>query len=269
MLLIAAFLGIGLLAVGAIFLLWLYRRMNPTPPPMPQPPLTSPPVAAATVALPKCPRCRQPLPENAPEGLCPACLARVALETEPAASGPTININPLAEAAPGTHLPPNVAQLASQFPQLEIIELLGKGGMGMVYKARQPRLDRFVALKILPVASMHHVSFAERFEREAKALAKLNHPGIVTLYDFGQTPEYYYFIMEYVDGKNLRQLMETKSLEPRQALELVTQICTALQFAHDESIIHRDIKPENILITKKGQVKNRRFWAGQIARRQT
>jgi predicted Ser/Thr protein kinase len=145
--------------------------------------------------------------------------------------------------------------MASQFPQLEILELLGLGGMGMVYKARQPRLDRLVALKILPLDSMPDPSFAERFEREAKALARLNHPGIVTLYDFGQTREYYYFIMEYVDGMNLRQLIRAKTLEPRQALELVTQICGALQFAHDEKIVHRDIKPENILITKKGQVK--------------
>ena len=188
-----------------------------------------------------CKQCRKPVPETAPEGLCPECLAKVALGSEPA--------------APGARVPPEPADLAQQFPQLEIIELLGMGGMGMVYKARQPRLDRFVALKILPVDSAHGASFAERFEREARALAKLNHPGIVTLHDFGQTKEYYYFIMEYVDGMNLRQLIQAKTLEPRQALELVTQICTALQFAHDEKIVHRDIKPENILITKKGQVK--------------
>src|ERR1039457_590419 len=107
-------------------------------------------------------QCRQPLPENAPEGLCPACLAKVALGTEPAAPGATITVNPLLEAAPGALVPPDVAQLATQFPQLEIIELLGMGGMGMVYKARQPRLDRFVALKILPVDSAAHPSFAER-----------------------------------------------------------------------------------------------------------
>jgi tRNA A-37 threonylcarbamoyl transferase component Bud32 len=188
-----------------------------------------------------CKQCQKPLPQNAPEGLCPECLARVALGSEPAVPGPRV--------------PPAPAALAEQFPQLEILELLGMGGMGMVYKARQPRLDRFVALKILPIASMPDASFAERFEREAKALARLNHPGIVTLHDFGQTREYYYFIMEYVDGMNLRQLIQAKTLEPRQALELVTQICAALQFAHDEQIVHRDIKPENILITKKGQVK--------------
>ena len=188
-----------------------------------------------------CKQCRKPLPQDAPEGLCPDCLARVALGTEPA--------------TPGTRLPPAPADLAAQFPQLEIVELLGMGGMGVVYKARQPRLDRLVALKILPIDSMPDPSFADRFEREAKALAKLNHPGIVILYDFGQTAQYYYFIMEFVDGMNLRRLIQAKTLEPRQALELVTQICTALQFAHDEKIVHRDIKPENILITKKGQVK--------------
>ncbi len=205
--------------------------------------------------MPICKQCQQPLPEKAPEGLCPACLAKVALGTEPAAPRATINVNPLADSPPGTRVPPDVSQLAAQFPQLEIIELLGMGGMGMVYKALQPRVDRLVALKILPVESNRGPAFAERFQREAKALAKLNHPGIVTFYDFGQTSEYYYFIMEYVDGMNLRHLLHNQPLEPRQALALVTQICTALQFAHDEGVVHRDIKPENILLNKKGQVK--------------
>jgi tRNA A-37 threonylcarbamoyl transferase component Bud32 len=188
-----------------------------------------------------CDHCRKPLPPDAPEELCPECLARAAFGSEPG--------------TPGTRVPPTPAELAAQFPQLEILQLLGMGGMGMVYKARQPKLDRLVGLKILPIVSMPDASFAERFEREAKALARLNHPGIVAIYDFGQTKEYYYFVMEFVDGMNLRQLIQTKSLKPHQALELVMQICTALQFAHDEKIVHRDIKPENILITKKGQVK--------------
>ncbi len=210
---------------------------------------------AATVVLPKCPQCHMPLAQNAPEGLCPQCLAKVALGSDPAAPGATINVNPLAQAAPATRVAPDPGQLAAQFPQLEIIELLGMGGMGMVYKARQPRLDRIVALKILPVESQQHPSFAERFNREAKALAKLNHPGIVNVYDFGQTAQYYFFVMEFVDGMNLRQLLNTEKVTPRQALELVVQICTALQYAHDEGVVHRDIKPENILLNKKGQVK--------------
>src|SRR5271157_3858242 len=130
-----------------------------------------------------CKQCQQPLPADAPEGLCPACLAKVALGSEGAAPGATANLNPLAgPAAPGARLPPDPAQLAAQFPQLEIIELLGMGGMGMVYKARQPRLDRLVALKVLPMEAAPHPTFAERFNREARALAKLNHPGIVDIY---------------------------------------------------------------------------------------
>jgi tRNA A-37 threonylcarbamoyl transferase component Bud32 len=246
-----AVIGILVIAGGAAFMIWRSRHGGQAAPPSPPPP----PIVPKTVSLPSCPECRQSLPENAPEGLCPACLANVALGSEPAKPGGTININPLAEAAPGARVPPEAAQLAAQFPQLEIIELLGMGGMGMVYKARQPRLDRLVALKILPVKSQQHPSFAERFGREAKALAKLNHPGIVNVYDFGQTGQYYYFVMEYVDGMNLRHLLHNQPLEPRQALELVTQICTALQYAHDEGVVHRDIKPENILLNKKGQVK--------------
>jgi serine/threonine protein kinase len=188
-----------------------------------------------------CKQCQQPLSENAAEGLCPQCLAKVALGSE--------------STAPGPRTAPDITQLAPHFPQLEILELLGMGGMGMVYKARQLRLDRIVALKILPVDSQQHPSFAERFNREAKALAKLNHPGIVDVYDFGQTGEYYYFVMEYVDGMNLRQLLNGQTITPHQALELVVQICTALQYAHDEGVVHRDIKPENIMLNKKGQVK--------------
>ena len=204
-----------------------------------------------------CRECGKALPENAPEGLCPACLAKVALGSEPAAPGGTININPLAgQAPPGTRIPPDVAQLAAQFPQLEILELLGMGGMGMVYKARQPRLDRFVALKILPVDSAAHPSFAERFNREAKALAKLNHPGIVDVYDFGQTGQYYYFLMEYVDGMNLRQMLKAKALAPRAgAGHRAADLRRRSSIAHDEGVVHRDIKPENILLNKKGQVK--------------
>jgi len=141
------------------------------------------------------------------------------------------------------------------FPQLEIIELLGQGGMGAVYKAKQPTLDRLVAVKILPTEIAADPTFAERFTREARALARLNHPNIVGIYDFGQADGLYYFIMEYVDGASLRQLIGNRQLAPQQALAVVPQICEALQFAHDEGIVHRDVKPENILIDKRGRVK--------------
>src|SRR5579872_4858603 len=104
----------------------------------------------------RCNGCQEPLPKHAPEGLCPTCLAKAALDTDPPTAGATINVNPVAEAVPSGCVPPNPAQLAAQFPQLEIIELLGMGGMGMVYTARQTRLDRMVALKILPLDCASH-----------------------------------------------------------------------------------------------------------------
>lgn len=165
--------------------------------------------------------------------------------------------------------PPSLDQLAPLFPQLELLELLGKGGMGAVYRARQPSLDRFVALKILSPEFASDPGFAERFAREARALARLNHPGIVTVHDSGQAGGFYYLVMEFVDGMNLRQLLSRGRISPREALAIVPQICDALQYAHDEGIVHRDIKPENILVDRKGRVKIADFGLAKIIGRDT
>ena len=151
--------------------------------------------------------------------------------------------------------PPTVEELIPHFPQLEILAFVGQGGMGAVYKARQKQLDRIVALKILPPGIGDDPSFAERFAREAKALAKLDHPGIVTIHDFGRADGLYFFVMEFVDGVDLRRLLQAGRVSPREALAIVPQICDALQFAHDQGIVHRDIKPENILLDRRGRVK--------------
>ncbi len=162
---------------------------------------------------------------------------------------------PLPQASSGGFVPPQPQALHSLFPQLEILGLLGAGGMGAVYRARQRGLDRLVALKILPPKFSGEPAFAERFAREARTLARLNHPNIVDVYDLGQTGPLYYFLMELVDGVSLRQLMDTHSLAPRETLAIVAQICEALEYAHIEGIVHRDIKPENILLDQKGRVK--------------
>jgi len=161
--------------------------------------------------------------------------------------------------------PPSIEELARKFPQLEILELIGRGGMGVVYKARQRELDRIVALKILPPGIGDEVAFAGRFAREAKALAKLNHPGIVTIHEFGRADGLYFFVMEFVDGVNLRQLLAGGRVSPREALAIVPQICDALQFAHDQGIVHRDIKPENILLDRRGRVKVADFGLAKLA----
>jgi serine/threonine protein kinase len=209
----------------------------------------------------QCPRCGAALPAGTLAGLCPACLLR---------QGAAADTATCPEARPFE--PPMVEELARLFPQLEILGLLGKGGMGAVYKARQPALDRLVALKILPAQSGPDGGFAERFTREARALARLSHPNIVAVHEFGQVieasaggaPALPYFIMEFVDGVNLRQLQRSDRLSPREALQIVPQICDALQYAHDEGIVHRDIKPENILVDRKGRVKIADFGLAKI-----
>ncbi len=136
-----------------------------------------------------------------------------------------------------------------------MLECLGRGGMGAVYKARQPKLNRLVALKILAPEKGADPKFAERFLREAQALARLSHPNIVAVHDFGEADGLYYLLMEYVDGVTLRQLLQGQKIAPEQALSIVPKICEALQFAHEQGIVHRDIKPENVLLDKQGRVK--------------
>ena len=217
---------------------------------------------------------------TSPECLCPECLLRQGLcrgtggpeTTGPAAaetgSGTPGGAGPTASfTASSRFVPPEPRELARHFPQLEILELLGSGGMGAVYQARQPALDRLVALKILPPGVAHDPSFAERFTREARVLARLSHQHIVIVHDFGWAGDLYYFIMEFVDGMNLRQLIAAGRLEPSAALAIVPQICEALQYAHDEGIVHRDIKPENILIDKKGRVKIADFGLAKLLHR--
>jgi len=235
-----------------------------------------------------CPKCGAPVPPEAPQGLCPHCVlgAAAAPETAPTATAAI----------------PSLERLAAAFPQLEIIELIGRGGMGFVFKARQPHLDRFVALKLLPDSLAHDPNFAERFNREGRTLARLNHPNIVSVFDFGYArstgvptrssdagtedagtsettregiraaaedsralePGFFYLLMEYVDGVNLRQAMQAGRFSPREALAIVPKICEALQYAHEEGVLHRDIKPENILLDAKGRVKIADFGIAKI-----
>jgi len=207
-----------------------------------------------TEPMPKCPQCGAILPPDAPDGLCPRCLMAMNLNTETAFTGEATAAQP--------PLPPE--QIAPHFPQLEILECLGRGGMGVVYKARQKSLNRFVALKLLAPERANDPQFATRFEKEARALALLNHPNIVTIYDHGQAGGFYFLLMEFVDGVTLRQLLAKERVTAREALAIVPQICDALQFAHDQGIVHRDIKPENILMDRRGRVKVADFGLAKI-----
>ena len=195
----------------------------------------------------RCPNCSNEIPENAPAGVCPKCLLGVGIrDHEPGA----------ATAAPtGKYAIPSADSLVGKFPNLEIEYLIGQGGMGAVYKARQTNLDRVVALKILSPQLGEDPSFAERFTREARTLAKLSHPNIVTVFDFGFAESMHYLVMEYIDGVNLRETILATEYSATEALAVISQICDALQYAHDAGVVHRDIKPENILVDRSGVVK--------------
>lgn len=206
---------------------------------------------------PACPKCGASIPAEAPQGLCPKCVLEAA-ETEPGADQAKKHRSP----------PPGVEEIAAAFPDLEVLELIGVGGMGAVYKARQPKLGRLVALKILSQDLAESPAFSERFNREARVLALLNHPNIVTVYDFGRQEQFFFLLMEHVDGVNLRQAMQAGKFSPSEALNVVPEICKALQFAHEEDILHRDIKPENILIDAKGRVKIADFGIAKLIGKQ-
>ena len=197
-----------------------------------------------------CPTCGAELPPDTRPEACPRCLLSLGAGA-PSDPGDTTEARPSGSPPPA----PTPAELAPHFPQLEIREVLGRGGMGVVYRARQKSLDREVALKILSVSGDADEAFAERFAIEARALASLDHPNIVTIHDSGRAGRFYYLLMEFIEGDNLRQTMRSGTIPSRAALGVVSQICDALQFAHDAGIVHRDIKPENILISSVGLVK--------------
>ena len=210
----------------------------------------------------KCSRCgASSVGDTDQGGVCPKCLLKHGLEPN------TVGFTADGHEAVSRWAAPTPEELAARFPELEIQELIGRGGMGAVYKARQKNLDRLVALKILPPEIGRDPAFAERFAREAQAMARLNHPHIVGVYEFGERQALYFFVMEYIDGLNLRQLMASGNVSPKEALAIVPQICDALQFAHDQGIVHRDIKPENILLDRRGQVKIADFGLAKLTGR--
>lgn len=150
--------------------------------------------------------------------------------------------------------------------QYRVDSLLGRGGMGAIYRGTHTGLGKQVAIKVLPEKLARESQFVDRFLYEAKALAQLDHPNIVKVFDLGREQGRIYFIMEFVDGANLRQLMETGEMTPERALTLVPEICEGLEYAHQEGIVHRDIKPENILVDRDGRVKIADFGLAKILR---
>jgi eukaryotic-like serine/threonine-protein kinase len=195
-----------------------------------------------------CPECGEAIAADAPMGVCPRCLLRPMV-------GPDLTEvhAPPAEAFQAN--PTSAGGPAPVLPDLEILGRIGQGGMGTVYKARQIRLDRLVAVKVIRPDLAFEPAFADRFRREARAMARLNHPNIVTLHDSGEAAGVFYLVMEFVDGGDLRRALGRGPLTVEAALGVALQVSDALQSAHDQGVIHRDIKPENVLRDRRGRVK--------------
>jgi len=134
-------------------------------------------------------------------------------------------------------------------------EMIGMGGMGAVYRGRQVRLDRAVAVKILHRSHGGEYAYPERFQREAQALARMSHPNIVAVHDFGMVGDYLYYVMEYLEGTDLHRLLAQGRPPVAQTLHVISSVCDALDYAHSQGLVHRDIKPANILIAADGRVK--------------
>jgi len=164
--------------------------------------------------------------------------------------------------------PPTPAELQAILPQYEVHMLVGRGGMGAVYKGLQLSLDRAVAIKLLPPAiERQDLAFAERFKNEARLMGRMNHPAIVSVYDFGSTADgQLYFVMEYVDGTDVQHMIAREGKLPQEhALAITAHLCDALGYAHRQGIVHRDIKPSNVLIDIEGRVKVADFGLAKLA----
>jgi len=146
-----------------------------------------------------------------------------------------------------------------------ILQQLGQGGMATVYKAYHAALDRYVAIKVLHPAFTEDPNFQARFQREARLVARLEHPNIVPIYDFAEHEGRPYLVMKFIEGQTLKAVMEARPLAPRDILRIVEAVGAALSYAHSQGILHRDVKPSNVLMTSGGQIYLADFGLARIA----
>jgi eukaryotic-like serine/threonine-protein kinase len=209
-----------------------------------------------------CPRCGVTLPDNAPSGACPVCLMRLGLAGD--AAGPTDEPRePSAEVAlPWTPMDSTPTQpgggtraFPRSFSEYELLEEIGQGGMGVVYKARQQGLDRVVALKVIKGGTHIDSTLRERFATEARALGRIQHPNIVQIYEIGEEDGCPFFSMEFLEGGSLAARIEREVPAAEEAAQITETLATAIEAAHQAGVLHRDLKPANVLLGRDGTLK--------------
>ena len=209
-------------------------------------------VSSQAMIVPRqCSQCGVPLPGDAPEGICPGCELRGALKLDPEPAG--FSEIEVLEAGPGQEVAPGEATKLAfiavrAFGDYELLKEIARGGMGVVYKARQKSLNRIVAVKMILAGPSQGKAFVQRFRAEATAAAILQHPNIVAIHDVGVQDGQHYFSMDYVEGQNLAQLVGTSAAADPKAARYLKLIAEAIHYAHQQGILHRDLKPSNVLV---------------------
>jgi serine/threonine protein kinase len=215
----------------------------------------------AMITAPRlCPKCGSEIPADAPEKACACCLLQAGLPSDTSVAtvvDPGLEEALARDEAIGAEspvkIPEHTGELVGELGDYELLEVVGRGGQGVVYRAHQKSLNRTVALKMISVGSWATEAHLKRFRREAEAAARLEHPGIVPIHEVGESDGSCYFSMKFVEGGQLDQVIKREPMSIRQAAELISKVARTVHYAHEHGILHRDIKPGNILLDAKGE----------------